>query len=60
LLGELVETGLVERTEDGVKLTPEGEQLARQMAMSDEGGHDALMAGLLVEARSLSTPMRLP
>jgi hypothetical protein len=35
----------VERTEDGVKLTPEGEKVARQMAMT--GDQDALMAGLL-------------
>ena len=44
---ELVEAGYVERTEDGVMLTPEGEQVARQLAMTDEGGQDALMEALL-------------
>jgi predicted transcriptional regulator len=47
LVDELVEAGLVERTEDGVKLTPEGTKVARQLAMSDEAGHDALLARLL-------------
>ena len=47
LVDELVEAGYVEHTEDGVKLTPEGEQVARQLAMTDD--QDALMAGLLGE-----------
>jgi hypothetical protein len=47
LVDELVEAGLVERTADGVKLTPAGEQVARQLAMTDEGGQGTLMAGLL-------------
>ena len=42
-----MEAGYVERTEDGVKLTAEGEQVARQLAMTDDS--DGLMAGLLGE-----------
>jgi DNA-binding MarR family transcriptional regulator len=49
LVDELVEAGLVERTKDGVKLTPEGEQVARQLATSGEAGQDALMEALLGE-----------
>jgi Mn-dependent DtxR family transcriptional regulator len=36
LVDELIDAGLVERTVDGVKLTPEGEMVARQLAMTDE------------------------
>jgi len=32
-----------------VRLTPEGEQVARQLAMADEGDQDALLAALLEE-----------
>ena len=43
--------GLVEvYEEDGhriMRLTPEGEQVARQLAMTDEDEQDALMAALL-------------
>jgi hypothetical protein len=31
------------------RLTPEGERVARQLAMTDEAGQDALMAALLGE-----------
>ena len=52
LVAELTQAGLVEEytTEDGqpgVRLTPEGEKVARQLAMTDEAGQDALMAALL-------------
>jgi hypothetical protein len=30
-----------------MRITPEGEKVARQLAMTDEDGQDALMAGLL-------------
>ena len=52
LVDELAEAGSVERTDEGVKLTPEGEQVARQLAMTDEDGQGALMAGLLGESKS--------
>ena len=49
---QLVEAGLLElfTDDDGdeaMRLTPEGEKVARQLAMSDDDGQDALMAALL-------------
>jgi DNA-binding MarR family transcriptional regulator len=51
-VAELVEAGYVEEYtgEDGqqaMRLTPSGEQVARQLAMVDEDGAAAMMAGLL-------------
>jgi len=33
--------------DEAMRLTPEGARVARQLAMSDEGDQDALLAGLL-------------
>jgi hypothetical protein len=54
LVTELVEAGPVERTEDGVKLTSEGEKVARQLAMSGDDGQDELMKGLLGDGPSVT------
>jgi superfamily II helicase len=55
LVDELVEAGLVERTEDGVKLTPEGEKVARQLALGADA--DALMGALLGRHRGRPAPV---
>ena len=39
--------------DEAMRLTLEGERVARQLAMSDEVGQDALMAALLKDARAL-------
>jgi hypothetical protein len=54
MVEQLVDAGLLETFTDddgdeAMRLTPEGEKVARQMAMSDEGGQDALMNALLGE-----------
>jgi hypothetical protein len=54
LVQQLVTAGLLELLTDddgdeAMRLTPEGEKVARQLAMSDDNDPDALMAGLLVE-----------
>ena len=36
--------------DEAMRLTLEGERVARQLAMSDEGGQDALMAALIGDA----------
>ena len=51
---QLVKAGLRELSTDtdgdeAMRLTPEDEKVARQLAMSDEGGADALLEGLLGE-----------
>jgi hypothetical protein len=53
LMQQLVTAGLLETFTDddgdeAMRLTPEGEKVARQLAMSDD--QDALMAALLGEA----------
>jgi hypothetical protein len=35
---------------EAMRLTPDGERVARQLAMLGEDGQDALMAGLLEDA----------
>ena len=52
LVEQLTEAGLVEEyvTDDdqpGVRLTSEGEKVARQLALTDDAGQDALMNALL-------------
>ncbi len=54
MVAELTEAGLVETyvDEDGkdaMRLTPEGEKVARQLAMSDDDDRDALLLALLGE-----------
>lgn len=54
LTGQLVEAGLLElfTDDDGdeaMRLTPEGEKVARQLAMTDQAGQDELMEALLGE-----------
>ncbi len=53
LLDQLEAAGMVEvYTDDGqqaMRLTPDGERVARQLAMAGEDGQDALLAGLLGE-----------
>ena len=54
LAQQLVTAGLLELFTDAdgdeaMRLTPEGEKVARQLAMSDEDDQDALLAGLLGE-----------
>ena len=34
-----------------MRLTPKGEQVARQLAMTDEEGQDALMGSLMEDAK---------
>ncbi|MGD8485939.1 MAG: hypothetical protein PVG27_02105 [Chloroflexota bacterium] len=55
LVEQLEEAGYIEQYvnadgEDAMRLTPDGERVARQLAMLDEAGQDALMDALL-EAR---------
>lgn len=52
ILEQLADAGMVEVYTDAdgqqaMKLTPDGERVARQLAMTDEGGQDELLAGLL-------------
>ena len=39
-----------------MRLTPKGEQVARQLAMTDEDGQDALMGALLGDPRDSRRP----
>ena len=57
LLDQLEDAGLVERYTNGdgqaaMRLTSEGEQIANQLALTDEAGHDALMAALLEDSEA--------
>jgi hypothetical protein len=43
----LLETFTDDDGDEAMRLTPEGEMVARQLVMSDDNDQDALMAGLL-------------
>ena len=45
----LVEQYVDEQGQPAIRLTPDGERVARQLAMLGEDGQDALMAALLEE-----------
>jgi hypothetical protein len=54
LVQQLVEAGPIETYTDddgdeAMRLTPEGDRVARQLAMSDDNDQDALIAALLGE-----------
>ena len=63
LMEQLVTAGLLElfTDDDGdeaMRLTPEGEKVARQMAMTDDDGQDALIGALLGCYQASSTSMK--
>ena len=45
----IVEVYIDDEGQQIMRLTPKGEQVARQLAMTDEDGQDALMGALLEE-----------